>query len=71
MRELTFPELEHLYDELASAIDAAGPDQESVFLSKLVLSMAREFGQAARISELIRACLSEPGAVTASGQQLI
>lgn len=70
MSELTFPELERLYDELATAIDAAGPEQESIFLTKLVLSMAQSFGQGDRTSALIQACLREPSAAPGS-QKLI
>jgi hypothetical protein len=62
MTTLTFEQLETLYDELADAIDRAGPAQESVFLAKLVLRMAQEFGQAGRISRLIVECLDEPAA---------
>lgn len=62
MSTLTFEQLETLYDELATAIDRAGPEQESVFLAKLVLAMAQAFGQAERISALIQDCLEEPAA---------
>ena len=64
MTTLTFDQLETLYDELAMAIDEAGPQRESVFLSKLVLCMAHEWGQGDRTSTLIRDCLNEaaPGA---------
>ena len=66
MTTLTFDQLETLYDELATAIDQAGPQRESVFLSKLVLCMAHEWGQGNRISALIGQCLNEatpcPGA---------
>jgi len=58
--KLSFGELESLYDEMAAALDAVPPDRESVFLAKLVLSMAHEFGHAERISELIKQCLHEP-----------
>ena len=71
MSELTFPELERLYDELATAIDTAGPEQESVFLTKLVLSMAQAFGQADRTSVLIQACLREPTGASTGTQKLI
>jgi hypothetical protein len=62
MSPLTFEQLEALYDELATAIDRAGPAHESVFLAKLVLKMAHEFGHAGRISALIQECLDEPAA---------
>ncbi len=68
MSQLAFHELENLYDELAAAIDMAGPAQESVFLAKLVLSLAQEFGQATRISELIQDCLNEPAPSAATNR---
>ena len=71
MTALTFPQLETLYDELASAIDRVGPEGESVFLVKLVLSLAREFGDARRVSALIEDCLSEPIAPPAGAQRLL
>jgi hypothetical protein len=66
MSELSFAQLEALYDELAEAIDAAGPERESVFLAKLVLCLARELGDAGRVSTLIRDCLAEPAPEAAS-----
>jgi hypothetical protein len=71
MSTLTFNQLETLYDELAAAIDQAGPDQEAVFLSKLVLSMAQEFGHADTISALIRRCLQEPPAPAPGAERLV
>ena len=60
MNPLAFNDLENLYDELATAIDVVGPEQESVFLAKLVLSLAQALGDAPRISALIQDCLHEP-----------
>ncbi|MEZ5653442.1 MAG: hypothetical protein R3E87_23145 [Burkholderiaceae bacterium] len=60
MSALSFDELESLYDELATALDSVPEQRESVFLAKLVLSMAHEFGHAERVSALIRQCLHEP-----------
>jgi hypothetical protein len=68
MSQLTLLELESLYDELAEAIDAVGKDRESVFLAKLILSIAQEFGDAKRISELIRDCLNEPSPSAATNR---
>ena len=70
MTTLTFEQLETLYDELATAIDRAGPQREAVFLSKLVLCMAHEWGQGSRISELIEQCLAQP-APSAVDQRLV
>ncbi|MBO9513196.1 MAG: DUF2783 domain-containing protein [Variovorax sp.] len=63
MTTLCFEQLETLYDELATAIDQAGPERESVFLAKLALCMAQEWGDGARVSALIRECLHEPAPV--------
>lgn len=57
MTELKFADLENFYDELATAIDTVGPEKESVFLAKLVLSIAHEFGDAQRLSALVADCM--------------
>lgn len=43
---LPFDAMERIYDRLADAIDRAGPDNEAVFLTKLVLLMAHQAGPA-------------------------
>lgn len=68
MSQLQFSELETLYDELATAIDAVGAERESVFLAKLVICLAQEFGDAQRVSELIQDCLSEPAPESATNR---
>lgn len=68
---LQFAQLEALYDELAEAIDQVGPERESVFLAKLVLSMAQSFGHAGHISTLIRQCRDEPPPDTADGTRIV
>lgn len=37
---LTFTDLEKVYDLVANAIDAAGPENETLFLSKLCITLA-------------------------------
>lgn len=49
---LPVDDLESLWESLATAIDAAG-DRDKVFLAKLVLLMADQIGDRARVSELI------------------
>lgn len=71
MTALNFSELEVFYDELATAIDQVGPDKESIFLAKLVLVMAQEFGHADRLSALVADCLKEPSDEMPPGMQLI
>ena len=57
-KTLPFAELERIYDELAQAIDRCGVENESLFLSKLVLCLAHEHENGARVSELIEQCLN-------------
>lgn len=57
---LPFADLEVCYDKLAEAIDAVGPERESVYLSKLVLCLAHELGDLQRILAIIDDCLHEP-----------
>ena len=49
--------LEAVYDELAQAIDAAGPEKTSLFLVKLALLQARDSGDLVRA----RALMAEAG----------
>lgn len=51
---LTTESLERIYDELARAIDAAGPAQASLLLTKLTLALANQLGDEAQVRELIR-----------------
>lgn len=71
MSKLAFPDLENLYDELATALDEAGPANANVFLAKLVLCMAHEWGDAPRISQLIQTCQHEPLPAPAAGVRLL
>ena len=50
---LSFGDLEKVYDLLAVAIDAAGPDKEAVFLAKLCLTLANEISDLATIEAAI------------------
>lgn len=50
---LTTESLERIYDELARAIDTAGPAHESLFLTKLALALANQLGDEARVREQI------------------
>ena len=43
---LTIPDLETVYDALATAIDQAGPDKAELFLVKLALLNANALGDA-------------------------
>ena len=46
-------EVEQVYEALARAYDAAGPDRGEVFLGKVALLLAHEIGDAARVLALI------------------
>lgn len=43
-RNLTVPDLEQVYDALATAIDAVGPEKTEIFLVKLALLNAQALG---------------------------
>jgi len=47
--ELSVDDLEQVYDSLAEAIDNVGPEKEALFLAKLVLILANDLGDRARI----------------------
>lgn len=50
---LTIPGLEQVYDHLATAIDAVGPEKTELFLVKLALLMAHAIGDEQRVTGLI------------------
>ncbi len=54
-RGLNVAEVEQLYDELALAVDAAGPELSERMLAKLALLLANALGDATQVSALIRA----------------
>jgi hypothetical protein len=51
---LEFAELEEVYDLVARAIDAVGQQGESLFLSKLVMTLAHRVGDVESVSQAIR-----------------
>lgn len=54
---LPFEAMERVYDRLADAIDRAGPDNEAVFLTKLVLLMAHQAGPTLDVEACMDAAL--------------
>jgi len=52
-------ELERIYDRMAEAVDAAGPDKEALFLSKLSLVLADRLGDEALVRECIDICVRD------------
>lgn len=51
--------LETVYDELAQAIDQAGPEKAELFLVKLALLNAQALGDARRFSVQLQAALRD------------
>ena len=56
---LPFPDLERVYERIASAIDTAGPERESVMLTKLALSLAPRLGDLAAVESCIDMALQD------------
>jgi len=56
---LSLTDLESTYDHLAEAIDAAGPARSELMLTKLVLLLAQELGDASRVSALIHSAAAD------------
>ena len=55
MTTMRFEELEQAYENLAEAIDRAGPANESLLLAKLALSLAHHIGDI----DVVRACIEQ------------
>ncbi len=45
---------ERLYDALAEAIDAIGPEKDALFLTKLALLLANQIGEEAAVNQAIQ-----------------
>ena len=56
---LTIPDLETVYDTLATAIDQAGQDKASLFLVKLALLNANALGNADVFQTHVQAALQD------------
>lgn len=56
---LSIPGLEQVYDQLATAIDAAGPDKTELFLVKLALLNANALADPAVFQAHIDAALKD------------
>lgn len=57
MNPLALAELEAVYDSLAAALNQVGLEQESLFLTKLVLLLANQVGNQAQVEQSIEAAL--------------
>ena len=53
--------LEALWEQLAEAITAAGPEREALFLAKLALLLGRELDDPPRLAASIRVALQDLG----------
>jgi len=59
MPGLTLPDLESVYDLLAEAIDRAPEGRSELMLTKLVLLLAQELGDPARLEALVASALED------------
>ena len=53
-KTLEFAELEQVYDLVALAIDAHGQENEALFFSKLVMTLAHRVGDLESVGDAIR-----------------
>ena len=58
-KTLSVPDLEQVYDALATAIDTAGPGKSELFLVKLALLNANALGDAAVFEAQVAAALKD------------
>lgn len=58
-KTLSIPDLETVYDALATAIDTAGPEKDKLFLVKLALLNANTLGQPEIMQQHIQAALQD------------
>jgi hypothetical protein len=58
-KTLSVPDLEQVYDALATAIDTAGPEKSELFLVKLALLNANALGDADGFKAQIAAALKD------------
>ena len=56
---LSLPDLESTYDLLAEAIDNAPAGTSELMLTKLVLLLANELGDPARVQALVQSALAD------------
>ena len=59
MTPMPFADLERVYQDLAEAIDRAGPANESVFLTKLVMTLAHRLGSIETFHESLGLALED------------
>lgn len=59
MSHLSTADLELVYDQLAQAIDRAGPEKSELFLVKLAMLAAQALGDARAFTALTQAALQD------------
>jgi hypothetical protein len=57
MSKMPAGDFETAYETLATAIDSAGPEREALFLTRLALVLANEFGDVAVFQRAVKAAL--------------
>lgn len=56
---LAIDDLEAYWDSLATAVDAAGPERDKLFLAKLAVLLGDEIGDLARLAALVSTALQD------------
>ena len=59
MSQLTFDDLEAAYEALAVAIDSAGAQRETLFLTRLALVLAHELGDVTIFRKAVQTALED------------
>jgi hypothetical protein len=57
MSSMPFDDLEAIYEALATAIDIAGAERETLFLTRLALVLGHELGDAAAFRNAVQTAL--------------
>ena len=60
MSAMKFEDFEGAYEALAMAIDAAGPEREALFLTRLALVLGHELGDIGAFKKAIATALDGP-----------
>lgn len=55
----SFEEMESVYEQLAAALDRVAPDEEALFLTRLVMVMAHRAGSAIDLAACLEAAQGE------------
>jgi hypothetical protein len=58
-KKLSTADLEKVYDQIADAIDRAGPDKVELFLAKLSVALANLVGDTTQVTAAVEASLRD------------